>query len=293
MIRPLVSRLRTALPHPLASAVRRLAFCWGWLTADLRTPPRVVVVGAQRSGTTTMFRLLSSHPQLRRPTLVKGPGYFDDNYGRGPRWYRAHFPVELPWRRDTRWAFECSGYYLFHPLAAARLARDLPDAHVVVMVRDPVARAFSAYRHERARGFEDLSFAEAVAREPERTAGEADRLAAAPGSVSYAHRHHAYLQRGEYAAQVQRFVDACGADRVHVVDADAMFADPVGTFDRLQRDLGLPLWRPDEVGRWNERPGGDDLDPELAAAMRAHFEPHDAALAQLLGEVPSWRKELV
>ena len=48
--------------------------------------------------------------------------------------------------------------------------------------------------------------------------------------------------------------------------------------------------RPDEVGRWNERPG-DPLPPDLEARLRGHFDDHDAALAELLGRVPSWRKE--
>lgn len=277
------------MPAPLVRAARSALLGWGWVTADLRPAPGIVVVGAQRAGTTTLFRLLSDHPQLRRPTVDKGTGYFDDSYGRGPRWYRAHFPLLLPGAR-RRTAFECSGYYLFHPLAPARIARDLPDAQVVVMVRDPVARAYSAHRHELARGFEQLSFAEAVSREPGRTAGSTEALLADPRATSFAHRHHSYLQRGEYAGQIRRFVDALGPDRVHVVDADALFADPVEEWVALQRRLGLRVHRPSAVGRWNERPG-DPLPPDLQRNLRNHFVEHDAALERLLGRRPSWREE--
>ncbi len=293
-IRTVARWVRPRLPAWAVQAVRRIVHGWGWLTADLRTPPAVIVVGAQRAGTTTMFRLLSEHPQLSRPTQVKGTGYFDDNHHRGPRWYRAHFPLSLRrgGRRPGQRAFECSGYYLFHPLAAERIAAELPEAHVVVMVRDPVARAHSAYRHERARGFETLEFTEAIDREAERTAGEAERLAAEPGSTSFEHRHHGYLQRGEYAGQIERFVSALGEDRVHVIDADALFADPHGVFADLQRGLGLEAWQPTEVGRWNERPGRE-LAADVEARLRLHFEPHDAALTRLLGRPPTWRKEPV
>ncbi|WP_028654847.1 sulfotransferase domain-containing protein [Nocardioides sp. J54] len=289
MIRTITGRVRRSLPPWARSAVKSLLLAWGWLTADLRERPAFIVVGAQRAGTTTLFRLLSEHPQLCRPTAAKGTGYFDDNYRRGPRWYRAHFPLRRPgrWRRT---AFECSGYYLFHPLAAERIARDLPECHVVVMVRDPVVRAHSAHRHEAARGFESLPFDEAVAREPERTAGQAELLAADPTAVSFAHRHHAYLQRGEYAVQVRRFIDALGRDRVHVVDADELFADPVPVYVDLQQQLGLAVHRPAEVGRWNERPR-EPLPEPLVARLRAYFDEHDAALAELLGREPSWRKE--
>lgn len=291
LVRTRVGRLRRSLPDPAVRAARRLVSWWGWLTADLRPPPAVIVVGAQRAGTTTMFRLLSGHPQLRRPTQVKGTGYFDDHYHRGFRSYRSHFPLRLPFGRGAdRSAFECSGYYLFHPLAAERIARDLPGVHVIVMVRDPVARAYSAYRHEHARGFETLPFEDAIARERERTRGEAERLAVVPGAVSYEHRHHAYLQRSEYAGQIDRFVDALGAEQVHVVDADALFHDPVGVFTGLQRRLGLRVWRPPEVRRWNERPG-PALPDHVLTDLRHHFDEHDAALSRLLGGPPTWRKE--
>jgi hypothetical protein len=286
-VRRLTGRLRAKLPPRANDAVRTLLLAWGWVTADLRQPPAVIVAGAQRSGTTTLFRLLSEHPQMVRPTAVKGTGYFDDGYRHGPRWYRAHFPLRRPGRRS----FECSGYYLFHPLAAERIARDLPDAHVVVLVRDPVARAHSAYRHESARGFEHLDFATAVALEPARTRAEGERLAREPGHVSFAHRHHAYLQRGEYADQIARFVAALGPGQVHVVDADALFADPVGEWVDLQRSLGLRIWRPDHVDRWNERPGSA-LDPDLERRLREHFDAHDAALTNYLGHSPSWREDI-
>ncbi|AIY19076.1 sulfotransferase [Pimelobacter simplex] len=288
MIRAAASRLRRRLPLPLRRTARAGLLAWGWLTADLRQEPDILVVGAQRAGTTTVFRLLSEHPALCRPTVDKGTGYFDDGYRHGRRWYRAHFPLRRSAR--DRITFECSGYYLFHPLAAERIARDLPDCQVVVMVRDPVARAYSAHRHETARGFDTLPFADAVAREAVRTAGQADMLAADPEATSFAHRHHAYLARGDYAAQIARYVTALGRARVHVVDADALFADPVEVYVDLQRRLGLPVHRPAEVGRWNERPG-TPLPPDLAAELRHHFDAPDAALVPYLGRVPHWREE--
>ena len=174
---------------------------------------------------------MSEHPDLVRPTFSKGIGYFDVNYDRGMRWYRGHFPVSslarVRHRAGRPVAFESSGYYAFHPLAAGRIARDLPGVRVVMMVRDPVERAHSAYKHEFARGFETEPFAEAIALEPERLRGEVDRMVADPAYVSFEHRHHAYVGRGEYATQVERFRAELGDDRVYVLDADDFFAEPV------------------------------------------------------------------
>ncbi len=279
-------------------SLRRLVGGWGRLTADARMTPSVLVVGAQRSGSTTLFRMLSEHPELLRPTSVKGTGYFDDWHHHGLRWYRSHFPLRSAARlRERRHglptgsvrAFEISGFYLLHPRAADRIARELPGVQVVAMLRDPVDRAHSAYRHEHARGFEDLTFAEALDREDERTRGELERLAADPTARSEALRHHAYRGRGHYADQLRRFVEALGPDRVHVIDADDFFADPTGELLALEKALGLSPWTPPSVERWNPAPPAS-IAPDVRAELDAHFAPHDEELARLTGRVPSWRR---
>lgn len=281
------------IPQRGTEALRDVAHGWGRLTSGARLQPSVIVVGAQRAGTTTLYRVLSEHPDLVRPTFSKGIFYFDVNYAKGPRWYRGHFPVAALARRRVRSgnpvAFESSGYYSFHPLAAERIGRDLPGVKLVLVVRDPVERAYSAYKHELARGFETETFERALELEPDRLAGEVERMVADPSYISFDHRHHAYVTRGEYAAQVERLQAAVGADSVYVMDADDFFADPGTEVAALFDWLGLTPWTPSKVEQWNARPG-DGLTPELRARLREHYEPHDARLAELTGRVPSWRR---
>lgn len=292
-IRSRLQRARARMPEPTAGLIRELTLLWGRMTASARMEPSFIVVGAQRAGTTTMFRLLAEHPDLVRPTLSKGSSYFDDEFDHGPRWYRAHFPLAL-----TGWfqtgslhraqTFECSGYYMFHPHAAERIAAALPNVRLIALVRDPAERAYSAHRHECRRGFDHHKFGMAIALEPERTEFETHRLENEPGYRSFAHRHHAYLARGRYAEQLDRLVGAVGADRVLVIDADAFFADPVEEFLKLQEWLGLRPWTPDDVPVWNAAPR-DPLPAAARAELMEYFEGPDADLARYLGHPPSWR----
>ncbi|MET0839299.1 MAG: sulfotransferase, partial [Marmoricola sp.] len=218
-------------------------------------------------------------------------GYFDLRYANGPRWYAGQFPLARPARRKhgpDATTFESSGYYLFHPLAAARIAKDLPDARVVVMVREPVERAYSAHRHELARGFETEEFEQAIDLEEQRLAGEAEKIVADPSYESFHHRHHGYLARSRYSEQIDRFIDELGRDRVYVVDADVFFADPAVEFERLRAWLGLPAWQPTKVEQWNARPR-TPMSPELRERLDRYFEPYDARLAEQMGRAPSWR----
>src|SRR4029453_15824160 len=127
---------------------------------------------------------LVSHPLIHSANYHKGVNYFDVNYARGFAWYQGHFPTVSILRRRSRGVdgepitFEASGYYMFHPCAPARMAHHLPNLRVLAMLRDPVERAYSAWKHENARGFETEGFERALDLEDERLEGQADRMLA-------------------------------------------------------------------------------------------------------------------
>jgi len=291
-VRRLTNRLRKRIPRGALSSIRRLLLGWGMLTASARMVPDVIIVGAQRSGTTTLFRMLSEHPQVIRPTMSKGTAYFDLNHERGMRWYRAHFPLKLlAWMRSPgkrHVTFESCGYYMFHPHAAARMADELPHVRVVVLLRDPVDRAYSAHRHELNRGFETLDFDEALEREEDRLRGEEQRLIDDPGAYSFEHQHHAYLARSRYVEQVRRLLDTFGRDRVLTMDAEALFSDPRSEFSRLCEWLQIDP--PGEIAneQWNAQPR-DPLSPSRRAELSDYFAPYDEQLSELLDRPLSWR----
>jgi len=254
--------------------------------------PGFIVIGAQRCGTTSLFRALTAHPQLMRPLFHKGVNYFDLNYYRGADWYRSHFPLaEIARRRTARYgpamAFEASGYYLYHPFALQRLAGDLPAIKLVAMVRNPVERAFSAYKHEFARGFEQESFERALALEDERLAGEVDRMREDPIYESFPHRHHSYRRRGQYAEQLERALAIVPAERLHVIQSEAFFRQPADEYRRLVSFLGLHPFEPADFARHNSRPGVP-MDQQTRRMLEEHYAPHDQRLARLLGAPLQW-----
>jgi hypothetical protein len=287
-----MSSVRKAVPAPLQRLGRRAYVGAGALTAPLRVEPHFVMIGASRCGTTSLFRSLMDHPSIVRPTFHKGVNYFDLNYHRGPAWYRGHFPTRAAARLKTGWVvapavFEASGYYIFHPLAIERMAAELPRTRLVVMLRDPVERAYSAYQHEFSRGFETEPFERALDLEDERLEGEVERLRRDPTYESAAHRHHAYLRRGEYAGQLASVFAHFPRGQVHVMDSEAFFADPEREFGALVGFLGLPP--SDRIGfkRYNAEPR-KGMSSALQSRLERHFAPHNEQLVELLGRTPAW-----
>jgi len=285
---------RRLVPAEWQESARALYVGLGRVTARLRLTPGFVMVGASRAGTTSLFRALSAHPQVLRPTVNKGVRYFDLNYFRSFAWYQGHFPVVATARRRTAdhgepMAFEASGYYMFHPLAIERLARALPQVRIVAMLRDPVERAYSGWKHESARGFEWESFETALELEDERLEGEVARIAADRRYESFCHRHHSHRHRGEYASQVERIFSAFPSEQVYVLESENFYREPEREYARLLAFLGLRNVRPRSFGRHNARPSAA-MPEHLSRHLTAHYKGHDEHLAELLGRRTSWMR---
>ncbi|GAA4561354.1 sulfotransferase [Planotetraspora kaengkrachanensis] len=269
----------------------------GMLTTRARMLPSFLIVGAQRCGTTSLYRALSRHPLIVKPVLRKGVHYFDVSYDRDLSWYQAHFPLKATGQRLERrhghrtQAFESSPYYLFHPLAAARISWNLPGVKLIVLVRDPVERAASAHAHELARGFEvEPSFERALDMEDARLAGEIARLRESPHYLSHAHRHHAYVARGRYAEQLNRLELLVGRDRLLVLDSGRFFREPEPVYDRVLEFLGLPRLGDPVFEVHNAQPRTSEMPLSVRRRLSAHFGPWDALLKQWLGTEPSWHR---
>lgn len=264
------------------------------LTSALRALPDFLIVGAQRGGTTSLYRYLSQHPQVVPTLIAKGVHYFDTDPGRSVAWYKGHFPAR-PYRAllGRRLGLpvvtgEASPYYLFHPLVPRRAAQLLPEARIIVMLREPAARALSHYAHEVGGGFESLStFEEAIDAEPERLAPEEARILEDDSYVSYAHQHYSYLARGRYAEQLGRWFEHFPREQVLVISSERFYADPAAEFDRVVRFLRLQAPPPLPFRAYNAH-SYDSMLPATRRRLRDEFAPDNRELFALLDDDLGW-----
>lgn len=262
----------------------------------LRGPlPSFLILGASKSGTSSLFDYLMQHPRIVEP-LFKEVHYFDVHHARGLRWYRACFPRQAagpgePGAGTLRpITGEASPYYLFHPAVPERVAQDLGPGRVklVALLRNPVDRAYSQWNHETRKGNETLGFAEAIEAEDARLAGEEERLLADPTYHGENHRWFSYRSRGLYADQLERWFARFPRTDLLVLPSERFFEDTGAVLAEVFEHLGVP---PVEVPHErNKNPGGyaPDRDREARDALAAWFEPHNARLFELLGERFDW-----
>jgi hypothetical protein len=254
--------------------------------------PGFILIGGQRCGTTAVFHELRRHPAVGNP-LRKEIHYFDVNHARGERWYRAHFPtLEEMAARGALITGEASPSYLFHPDVPERVQAMLPDARFIVLLRDPVIRAWSQWSLARALHHEPLSFEDAVQNEPERLTRALERKAADPNDKGTEYRRVSYLARGDYAAQLRRWFDQVGRERVLVLVSEEMFTDPVPEFRKVESFLGLPAWEAFAgiTQRYAKGGAGEGMSAETAARLREQFAPKIRDTEQLLGRDLPWAR---
>lgn len=289
--------LKNLIPAQAKQAAKGAIRGYGTATATWRPMPDFLVLGTKRGGSTSAWRYLIQHPQVM-PMVAKwenwkSPHYFYWHYDKGEEWYRGHFPTvgarhalarKLGKRVITG---ESSPYYLFDPRVPARVSRDLPEARFIVLLRDPVKRAYSHYWERVDNHVEPLTFAQALAAEEARTAGELEKMATDPYYYSRAHDWYTYRERGIYAPQLARWFEAVGRERVMVMISEDMYRDEQAAMGDMARFLGIdPAPIPDTT-QHNYRPY-EPMDAEVKAELTEFYAPHNAALAELLGRTLPW-----
>jgi hypothetical protein len=265
---------------------RQLQWRWRLATAALRALPDLVILGAQKAGTTSLFHYLGQHPEVIRP-FRKEVHFFDHNFEAGPRWYRAHFPLSRQ-LEDGRITFEASPLYLFHPLSAERMAGIVPKAKLIAILRDPVERAISHYFMERRKGRDRLPLRDALAAEEQRLAGPiAERDYAFPGFA-----HFSYKSRGHYAEQLERYRAVFPAEQLLVLGSDDLFDQPEQTLRRVFEFAGVdPSFTVADLEARNTGHNRTEADPGIVAELEDYFRPHNERLYRLIGRNLGWGGE--
>jgi hypothetical protein len=202
--------------------------------------PDFVIIGAMKCGTTTLADQLAAQDGIFI-TDPKEPNFFsdEDNYGRGEAWYASLFDAA----GEGDLLGEASTHYTkqpLHPHAPDRLHRYAPDAKLIYMVRDPVARALSQLRHHwTMREVEGDDF-EALARS-----------------------HDPLWQYSSYAMQLTPWAERYGRERILLLSLERLEVDPEGEFGRVLRFLGTD-------GAWKEDLGAGNVGAERSRRLPLH-----------------------
>lgn len=230
------------------------------------TLPNFLVIGASRSGTTSLHHYLGQHPQVfmcpvKEPNYFGFPGQDPGFRGRGTRSFRRHSVLDHDaYRRlfdgvDGEPAIgEVSPLYLHADHAAAHIRQQIPDARLIAILRHPVERAYATYIGRCRDGFETApSILDAIRDEPRRL-----REKRTVGGL---------IHKGYYHRHLQRYFDRFDRDQLRVYLFEDLLDDPRALLRDIFRFLGVdPDFEPDLSTQHN--PSGSIRNPLLRALWK-------------------------
>ncbi|XP_065909201.1 bifunctional heparan sulfate N-deacetylase/N-sulfotransferase 4-like [Dysidea avara] len=269
--------------------------------------PNFLIVGPQKTGSTALASFLGHHPLLvankDNPVTFEEVQFFSDdqNYQKGIEWYMSNFQYPKP----NQLLFEKSATYFTHSMAPFRAATLLPEATIIILLHDPVIRAYSWYQHMRAHSDPialENSFLSVL---------QADSSTANTALVGL--KKHC-LEPGIYHLHIQRWLEYYNRHQVHFVDGTRVITDPVKVLHDIQvflkvadlMDYSQYIKFSKTKGFYcftmkNEKqkclgPGKGRHYPGMSSEARSllqnYYKPHNQRLANLLHELkvplPEW-----
>jgi hypothetical protein len=179
------------------------------------TLPNLIVIGAMKSGTTSLHHYLNLHPQIFM-TWNKELNFFvaERNWPRGRAWYERHFKTTAGIRGESSPNYT---NYPYFPGVAERMHSLLPDARIIYILRNPIDRTISHYQHQYARNLENRSLTEALA------------------NLDY----NEYVDRSRYAWQLDQFLSHYPLEHILVLSQEDLLQKRRPTLQRVFRWLGV------------------------------------------------------
>jgi hypothetical protein len=158
---------------------------------------------------------------------------------------------------------------------------------IILLLRNPVDRAYSHYQNEVKLGFEHLSFEDAVDQEAARLDGEVQKLLDDEKYQSFNHRHYTYLSRGIYVEQLKPWMKAFPRDQILIIISEDFFVSPQQVLDKVFKLLHVPDFQLPAF-RVHNRLQYQGMDPHTRERLDAYFAPHNQALCDFLGTKFGW-----
>jgi hypothetical protein len=254
--------------------------------------PDYLIIGAARTGTTSLYQYLIQHPCVA-PALTKQLHFFDNYFYKGVEWYKVCLPTTFEKYYKTNIlkkkfvTGEASVTYIIHPLSPKRVFDIIPKVKIIVMLRNPIDRAYSHYQRELMNNNENLSFEDAINAETERIKDEISNIQEIPDYISKEFPDHAYLSSGFYADQLTRWFKYFPKEQFLIIKNEDFDQNPKLIFNNVLTFLDIPNFELPEYRKLH----GIQYEPmklDTRKKLVDFFQPHNEKLYSLIEKNFQW-----
>ncbi|OCR00433.1 molybdenum ABC transporter substrate-binding protein [Oscillatoriales cyanobacterium USR001] len=242
--------------------------------------PDFIIIGSPRCGTTSLYRYLTFHPQILS-AAEKEICFFSKHFHLGMAWYYAHFFPKID--AHNLLTGEATPTYFNYPLADRRLHQLLPEIKLILILRNPVVRAFSHYQMWVRRGTEKRSFEEAMQAEMGIMA-KATETDLASGIYW---KQCEYLDKSLYVYSIRRWMKLFPKKQFLILQSEDFYANPAVILQEVFAFLGLPDYQISYYEKYNAGAYQPAIDATIQQ-LTEFFQPHNYKLEEELGRKFNW-----
>lgn len=212
-----------------------------------------IIIGAQKSGTTTLFKYLEGHPQIYMPPEKEAPFFSDESrYQKGWDWYLQEFFTE---GQPNRLWGKASPQYMAYPCVPERIHEMMPDIKLIAILRDPVERAYSHFKMNLRRGIEKRPFQEAICDQLENI----EKLR----ECSDLSEIDSYILYSEYGRILKNYLKMFNKDQILVLFMEELSLFPVECVSRVYNFLDIENILPNNLGQRYHQGGSKQRWPKI------------------------------
>ena len=264
------------------------------LTCPIRILPDFLIIGAEKSGTTSLYDYIIQHPSVF-PSMVKEVEFFENKFSKEICFYKSNFPTKLSkfyfekLKKIKFFTGEATPTYFFYPHAPNRVAKFLPQVKLIIILRNPVDRAYSNYNHSIRGKTEKLSFEEAIKSEKDRLNPELSLIEKDDTYLSYSLRHHAYLLKGIYLKHIEMWQKYFDKENFFIFSTEELQNNPNKIVNEVFSFLELEKYDIVNLKKLNTGKY-EEMKLETRNYLIEYFKPYNEKLFNLIGKTFDWEK---
>ena len=253
------------------------------ITSSSRVLPNFIIIGTVRSGTTSLYYNICEHPSVL-PADYDEIGFFDSNFQLGINWYRSMFPTKADMkkiRRETQYAItgEDTPFYFWKDEVVERISQTLPNVKLILILRNPVDRAYSNYKLAVRTGNEKFSFDDAIDTEMRFMKDHTIRE-----SID---QRRSYLAKGLYSKQLKLWRNNYSEKDIHILCTEDMRDKPKEELSKIFKFLEISEYdikNPQQQKMYKY----EDMNPDIRQKLIEYYRPHNRELFDLMGRKFDW-----
>ena len=262
------------------------------LTSNSRILPDFVIIGESKCGTTSLYNYMIQHPAIK-PALTKEINFFNWSYDKPQNWYSAHFPTKFKKKLSKNiykkpfLTGESTPLYLFNSQVPRRMFETIPNVKIIVVLRNPVDRAYSHYHDLGVRlGKEKRTFDDAINSQL-KILGEKNYVTT-DYDGNFTDRLYQYVERGIYFDHLKIWMDVYPLKQFLILKTEELEMNPSEILNSVFKFLSLPNYDKINFERKYNVTRYKPMNEQLRKILKEFFKPHNEKLYKFLKRDFEW-----